>query len=103
MSTVREAPDTRLAWWRELPRSGKRAVVGAFLGFGLDSYDFWVFSLSLAAIGTTFHLNSADRGWLSTTTLVASALGGKSPFDQWVKVTLPGGTLKALSIAVRAP
>jgi MFS family permease len=76
MSTVRESQEARMSWWRELPRNGKRAVVGAFLGYGLDSYDFWVFSLSLAAIGTTFHLSSADRGWLSTATLVASALGG---------------------------
>ena len=26
--------------------------------------------------------------------VVASALGQHSPFDQWVKVTLPGGTLQ---------
>jgi MFS family permease len=79
MSTVRESqqqPVQRLAWYRELPPNGKRAFTGAFLGFGLDSYDFWVFSLSLAAIGTTFGLGSAERGWLSTTTLVFSALGG---------------------------
>jgi MFS family permease len=79
MSTVRESheqPVQRLAWYRELPPKGKRAFAGAFMGFGLDSYDFWVFSLSLAAIGTTFGLNSAEKGWLSTATLLASALGG---------------------------
>lgn len=80
MSTVRESqqeqPRVRLAWWRELPPKGKRAVVGGYLGFGLDSFDFWVFSLSLAAIGTTFGLTNPEKGWLSTTTLLASALGG---------------------------
>src|SRR5262245_15070676 len=76
MSTVRESQEARMSWWRELPKTGKRAVAGAFLGYCLGSYDFWVFSLSLAAIGTTFRLSSADRGWLSTATLVASALGG---------------------------
>ncbi|HEV8562784.1 MAG TPA: MFS transporter [Actinophytocola sp.] len=74
MATVRESH--RMAWWRELPPKGKRALVGAFLGFGLDSYDFWVLPLSLAAIGTTFGLNSADKGWLATTTLLTSAVGG---------------------------
>jgi MFS family permease len=79
MSTVRESPEQpvqRLAWYRDLPPGGKRAFTGAFLGFGLDSYDFWVFSLSLAAIGTTFGLSSPEKGWLSTTTLLFSALGG---------------------------
>lgn len=79
MSTVRESqeqPVQRLAWYRELPPKGKRAFTGAFLGFGLDSYDFWVFSLSLAAIGTTFGLTNPEKGWLSTTTLLFSALGG---------------------------
>lgn len=79
MSTVRESqkqPEQRMAWYRELPPEGRRAFTGAFLGFGLDSYDFWVFSLSLAAIGTTFGLNNAEKGWLSTATLLASALGG---------------------------
>ncbi len=79
MSTVRESseqPVQRLAWYRDLTPQGKRAFTGAFLGFGLDSYDFWVFSLSLAAIGTTFGLSSPERGWLSTTTLLFSALGG---------------------------
>jgi MFS family permease len=79
MSTVRESqkqPDQRLGWYRELPPNGKRAFTGAFLGFGLDSYDFWVFSLSLAAIGTTFGLSNPEKGWLSTTTLLFSALGG---------------------------
>jgi MFS family permease len=51
-------------------------VIGAFLGYGLDSYDFWVLPLSLAAIGTTFGLTGGEKGWLSTATLVASALGG---------------------------
>jgi MFS family permease len=75
MSTVRESQE-RMAWWRELPQRGKRAVVGAFLGFGLDSYDFWVLPLGLAAIGTTFGLNGGEKGWLSTATLVSSAIGG---------------------------
>ncbi|HEU5473290.1 MAG TPA: MFS transporter [Actinophytocola sp.] len=65
-----------MAWWRELPARGKRAVVGAFLGFGLDSYDFWVLPLSLTAIAATFGLSGGQTGLLATTTLVASAIGG---------------------------
>ncbi|HEV2777899.1 MAG TPA: MFS transporter [Actinophytocola sp.] len=82
MSTVRESQErqepqeVRLAWYRELPPQGKRAVHGAFLGWGLDSYDFWVLPLSLTAIAATFGLSSGQSGWLATTTLVCSAIGG---------------------------
>ncbi|SDC74446.1 MFS transporter [Actinokineospora iranica] len=64
------------AWFRELPGKGRRAFVGAFLGFGLDSYDFWVLPLGLAAIAGTFGLDTGQTGLLSTTTLVFSAIGG---------------------------
>ena len=51
-------------------------VPGAFLGYALDSYDFWVLPLGLAAIALTFDLSNAQSGLLATTTLVASAFGG---------------------------
>jgi MFS family permease len=82
MSTVRELQeqqqprDVPLAWYRELPTKGKRAVHGAFLGWGLDSYDFWVLPLSITAIAATFGLTSGQSGWLATTTLLSSAIGG---------------------------
>ncbi len=78
MSTVRSAPDTgdAFAFYRELNRPGRRAFTGAFLGFGLDSYDFWVLPLSMAAIAATFSLSSGQTGLLSTATLVFSAVGG---------------------------
>ncbi|WP_026423797.1 MFS transporter [Actinokineospora inagensis] len=63
-------------WWRDLPRPGRKAVVGAFLGYGLDSYDFWVLPLGLPAIAATFGLNTGQTGLLSTMTLLFSAAGG---------------------------
>ena len=66
----------RFAWYRELPARGRRAFAGAFGGFGLDSYDYWVLPLSLGAVAAAFGLSKAETGLLSTTTLVASALGG---------------------------
>jgi MFS family permease len=74
-NTVRET-QARLSWWRDLPAKGKRAFTGAFLGYGLDSYDFWVLPLGLTAIAATFGLDGGQTGLLSTATLVSSALGG---------------------------
>lgn len=70
-------PDTgAFAWWRSLSRPGRRAFTGSFLGYALDSYDFWVLPLGLAAIAAAFSLSTGEAGLLATTTLVASAFGG---------------------------
>lgn len=64
------------AWYRTLGPSGRRAFTGSFLGYGLDSYDFWVLPLGLTAIAATFGLSKPQTGLLATVTLVFSAVGG---------------------------
>ncbi len=64
------------AWFRTLGRNGKRAFVGAFGGFGLDSYDFQVLPLGLVAITAYFGISNGQAGLLTTVTLVVSAIGG---------------------------
>jgi len=64
------------AWFRTLGSSGRRAFVGAFGGYGLDSYDFQVLPLGLAAVTASFGISSGGAGLLSTVTLVVSAVGG---------------------------
>ena len=68
-----------MAWWHTLSQRGRRAFVGSFMGYGLDSYDYWVLPLGLAAITATFGLTTGEAGLLATTTLVASAVGGVLP------------------------
>ncbi|GAB3984814.1 MFS transporter [Actinoallomurus acanthiterrae] len=83
-SASQEATDRRehdrgagaFAWYRTLGTPGRRAFKGAYLGYGLDSYDFWVLPLGLTAIAATFGLSKPQTGMLATTTLVFSALGG---------------------------
>jgi MFS family permease len=50
--------------------------VGAFGGYGLDSYDFQVLPLGLVAIAATFGISTGEAGLLTTVTLVVSAAGG---------------------------
>ncbi|NGN64048.1 MFS transporter [Streptomyces sp. A7024] len=80
-ATDRSAPpgtaaEPRFGWYRELSPDGRRAFFGAYGGYGLDSYDFYVLPLGLAAIGSYFALDNGHTGLLATTTLVVSALGG---------------------------
>lgn len=76
MAVPPEEPGGPLAWYTTLGRKGRRAFKGAFLGYALDSYDFWVLPLSLVAIGATFGLSDPQKGQLATMTLVFSAFGG---------------------------
>lgn len=66
----------RFAWFHELGHDGRRAFIGAYGGYGLDSYDFYVLPLSLAAIGVYFGLDNGQTGLLATVTLLVSAVGG---------------------------
>jgi MFS family permease len=71
------ADDTRpFAWFRTLGHRGRRAFIGAFGGYGLDSYDFQVLPLGLVAIAAYFHVSTGEAGLLTTVTLVVSAVGG---------------------------
>jgi MFS family permease len=72
-TTVKDRPGD---WYRALSPRGRRAFVGAVGGYGLDSYDFQVLPLALAAIAATFHLGTGQAGLLTTVTLVVSAVGG---------------------------
>jgi MFS family permease len=56
--------------------TGRRAFIGAFGGYGLDSYDFQVLPLAMTAIATYFHLSKGQTGLLTTVTLLVSAVGG---------------------------
>lgn len=79
MSTEQTAPGTAngpLDWYRTLDGRGRKAFVGAFGGYGLDSYDYQVLPLALSAIAAYFSLSSGQAGLLGTVTLVVSALGG---------------------------
>lgn len=54
----------------------KRAVWAAALGWGLDSFDFWLYVYALPTVLLAFGLTKSAGGLLATYTLVASAIGG---------------------------
>jgi MFS family permease len=76
-ATAQTDEDTRpFAWFRTLGSRGRRAFIGAFGGYGLDSYDFQVLPLGVSAIIAYFGISKGEAGLLTTVTLVVSALGG---------------------------
>ncbi len=77
MNAIATTEDTRpFAWFRTLGPRGRRAFVGAFGGYGLDSYDYWILPFSIGAIIAYFNISTGTGGLLGTVTLVVSAIGG---------------------------
>lgn len=54
----------------------RRPLIAAALGWGLDSFDFYLYVYALPAILLTFQVGKTAGGLLGTYTLVASAIGG---------------------------
>jgi MFS family permease len=75
-SSAETLPNVPFGWWRTLAKQGRVAFAGAFGGYGLDSYDFQVLPLALAAITAYFSITTSQAGLLTTVTLVVSAVGG---------------------------
>ncbi|HEY9179298.1 MAG TPA: MFS transporter [Candidatus Baltobacteraceae bacterium] len=53
-----------------------KPLIAAGLGWGLDSFDFYLYVYALPAILTAFHVDRTAGGLLATYTLVTSAIGG---------------------------
>ncbi|MEU1013962.1 MFS transporter [Streptomyces sp. NPDC005890] len=72
----RTGEDGAFGWLRALGPRGRRAFVGAFGGYALDSYDYFTLPLSMVALAAYFGLDSGQTGLFTTVTLVVSAVGG---------------------------
>ena len=60
-TTERPEPTGPFAWYQSFDRRGRKAFKGAFLGYGLDSYDFWVLPLGMVAIAADVQSEQAGR------------------------------------------
>ena len=71
------SPDTRsLNPFHGLTKPGRRAFLAAGIGWGLDGFDWTMYSFALVAIMASLNLTLADAGYIATAALIASAIGG---------------------------
>jgi len=63
-------------WLAEASREQKRTLLGASLGWMLDSMDVMLYALVLGPIQREFHLSAAVSGGMMSATLVSAAAGG---------------------------
>jgi MFS family permease len=65
-----------LGWWRAGTPAGKRALVAASMGWGLDAFDVMLFSLTLPDVIKELGLTKTQAGALGSITLLGGAAGG---------------------------
>src|SRR5579863_7451117 len=75
-----DSRDARLtperSWIRQLSPRERAAFVATFAGWMLDGMDVMLYSLVLPTLITIWHIDNAKAGWLSTSTLLISSVGG---------------------------
>jgi MFS family permease len=73
---MRSSPRGFMQWYWDAPRSARRALAAAWLGWLLDAFDVMLYALLLGALIAEFNLSKAAAGLLGSLTLVASGFGG---------------------------
>ncbi|HVB39065.1 MAG TPA: MFS transporter [Vicinamibacterales bacterium] len=88
-------------WWREGSVDGRRALIGASMGWLLDSFDVMLYALVLAALMEDLGMAKTTAGLLGSLTLVASAVGGVLfgfVADRWGRTKALMGSILIYSI-----
>ncbi|HEY3705620.1 MAG TPA: MFS transporter [Terracidiphilus sp.] len=77
-------------WWlRRLDRGERATLIATFAGWMLDGMDVMVYSFVLPSLILLWHISKAQAGWLGTSALLLSSLGGWMAglaADRWGRV-----------------
>jgi MFS family permease len=79
-----------------LSKEERPAFWATFAGWGLDGFDYMIYTLVIVYLINAFHLTKAQAGFIGSVTLLASALGGVLAGTLSDRI----GRVKALALAV---
>jgi MFS family permease len=63
-------------WLQSTSASERRALLAAYAGYGLDGFDFMIYSFVIPTLLTLWSLSKAQAGYIASGALVTSAIGG---------------------------
>src|ERR1700761_9279103 len=63
-------------WLKSTSLSERRALIAAYLGYGLDGFDFMVYSFIIPSLMSLWALSKAQAGYIASGALITSAIGG---------------------------
>lgn len=76
MTTGATSPATQVAWYKTITRKQWRALLAAWMGWGLDAMDVMLYSMVIVAVMKELGIDTQTGGMLASVTLLMSAVGG---------------------------
>jgi MFS family permease len=66
----------RALWLQGTSLKQRRAMVAAFAGYGLDGFDFMVYTFVIPTLIALWGMSKAEAGYIASAALLTSAIGG---------------------------
>jgi MFS family permease len=63
-------------WLQSTSVSERRALLATYAGYGLDGFDFMIYSFIIPTLLTLWSLSKAEAGYIASGALITSAIGG---------------------------
>jgi len=63
-------------WLEETSARERRTLLAGFLGYGVDGFDFMIYTFVIPTLITAWHMTLREAGYIATGSLLTSALGG---------------------------
>jgi MFS family permease len=63
-------------WLRHTSANERRAMLAAYAGYGLDGFDFMIYTFVIPTLIALWGMNKAEAGYIASAALVTSAIGG---------------------------
>ena len=63
-------------WLRHTSANERRAMLAAYAGYGLDGFDFMIYTFVIPTLITLWGMSKAEAGYVASAALLTSAIGG---------------------------
>ena len=63
-------------WLQETTAGERRALLAAYAGYGLDGFDFMIYSFIIPTLLSLWSMSKAEAGYIASGALITSAIGG---------------------------
>lgn len=63
-------------WLQNTTAGERRALLAAYAGYGLDGFDFMIYSFIIPSLLSLWSISKAEAGYIASGTLITSAVGG---------------------------
>src|SRR5260370_30587381 len=63
-------------WLQRTSVNERRAMLAAYAGYGLDGFDFMVYTFIIPTLIALWGMSKAEAGYIASVALITSAIGG---------------------------